>query len=66
MRKKFKIMYPKDYHDQSKAGTEYKSNGMLAMNKDGVFFEIVDRGWEGWSVYKLSEILYSYDVVWED
>lgn len=66
MRRKFKVYYPINYHDKGKAGKQYKPKGMLCMNSDGVFMEMVNRGWDGWSVYKLSDILLSYDIVWEE
>lgn len=67
-RRKFKIMYPKDYWDSDKAGKPYhpESGSMVVMNNGGVFFII-----EGVNSYyrcirKLSDILPKYDVVWND
>lgn len=66
MRKKFKIMYPSRYPaDPSLAGKQYKSNGMIAMNSEGVFFEITFDGFYT-HVQKLSEVLPKYDVCWKD
>jgi hypothetical protein len=66
MRTKFKIMYPKDYHDPKKAGKPYHppSGQMVVMNNGGVFF-IWDSEDYCQSLRKLSSVLYSYDVVWK-
>jgi hypothetical protein len=66
MRNKFKIMYPKDYHDPKKAGKPYHppAGQMLVMNNGGVFF-IYDSEQYYPSIKKLSSVLFSYDVVWK-
>ena len=66
MRKKFKIMYPEDHHDLSKAGKPYlpPAGKMVVMNGSGVFF-LYDSEQYYPSITKLSEVLYKYDVVWK-
>ena len=68
MKKKFKIMYPKDYWDTLLAGKPYKpSQGeMIVMGVNGVFYLV--RGVKDYStdIVKLSSVLYKYDVVWKD
>lgn len=65
-RKKFKIMYPKDYHDPDKAGKQYKPSGksMVVMNSSGIFFLFSGDGYYCY-MRKLSEVLDKYNVVWE-
>ena len=67
MRKKFKILYPMDYHDESKRGQKYKPDEgkMLVMNSDGVFFIYSNETYYP-SIRKLSDVLQKYDVVWND
>jgi hypothetical protein len=66
MRKKFKIMYPNDYVDPTKAGKPYlPSEGcMVVMNGQGIFFHVYMGDYEQ-HVQKLSEVLFKYDVVWK-
>ena len=66
MRNKFKIMYPADYHDQEKQGQPFKppKNKMIVMNNAGVFFLYSAEDYYA-SIQKLSDVLYSYDVVWK-
>lgn len=67
MRKKFKVYYSKDNPDVEKARKRYKPSGkdMLVMNADGVFF--VFNGEQYYpSLWKLSERIGNYDVVWGD
>ncbi len=67
MRKKFKILYPMDYHDESKRGQKYKPkpNEMLVMNNDGVFFIYSGETFYP-SIVTLSYVLQKYDVIWND
>ena len=66
MRKKFKIMCLSRYPaDPSLAGKQYKSSGMIVMNSEGVFFEVLSDGFCT-HVQKLSEVLPKYDVCWKD
>lgn len=66
MRKKFKIMYPTDYPDPDKAGTQYKPKvGFVVMSNSGVFFLVSSDGYYTYC-QKLSTILEKYDVVWKD
>ena len=66
MKKKFKIMYPKDYYDPDKRGKPYLPSGksMVVMNGGGVFFLA---GMEDYDhdIRKLSDVLGNYDVVWK-
>lgn len=66
MRKKFKIMYPADYHDPEKAGKPFfpGDNKFIVMTNGGVF-HIIDDSDYYLSIRKLSNVLYSYDVVWK-
>lgn len=66
MRKKFKILYPQDYHEVEKRGKPYlpPQNHMVVMNTSGVFFLVCLEDYCQ-SVRKLSNILYKYDVVWK-
>lgn len=67
MKKKFKIYYPKDYHDSSLAGKRYKppEKHMIVMNADGIFW-VID--FSSFYIYarKLSDYLDQWDVVWSD
>lgn len=65
MRKKFKILYPKDHPVQSLRGTAYKPEGkeMVVMNGGGVFFLYTDETFYPY-IQLLSEVLPKYDVVW--
>lgn len=67
MRKKFKIMYPEDYPDVSKAGTQYKpaKDCMVVMNGGGTFFLYNNEPYYP-SIRKLSKVLPKYDVVWKE
>lgn len=67
MRKKFKIMYPSDYHDKDKAGKPYRppSKGMVVMNSAGIFFLFIGEDYYP-SIRKLSDVLFKYDVIWKD
>jgi hypothetical protein len=68
MRRKFKILYPQDYHDPDKAGKQFEtrsSEDMLVMNSSGVFFIYNGRTYYP-SIRKLSDEIDSYDVVWVD
>lgn len=67
MRKKFKIMYPSYHPDPDKAGKPYKppENCMVVMNGSGVFF-LYDNEPYYPSIRKLSKVLPSYDVVWNE
>jgi len=66
MRKKFKIMYPVRYEaDPSLSGKQYESSGMVFMNSEGVFFEIITDGFYT-HIRKLSDVLPIYDVCWKD
>lgn len=66
MRKKFKIMYPMDYHDPKKAGKAYlpPAHCMVVMNGGGVFF-LIDTNPYYPNIEKLSYVLPKYDVVWK-
>ncbi|MBG23687.1 MAG: hypothetical protein CMF22_10215 [Idiomarinaceae bacterium] len=65
-RKKFKIMYPEDYWDKTKAGKPYlPNNAMVVMNGGGVFFQIDDPNGYDRCIRKLSSILPKYDVIWK-
>ena len=66
MRKKFKIMYPKNHWDRDKQGKPYKppANRMVVMNGGGVFF-LIDTEPYYPSMQKLSKVLPQYDVVWK-
>lgn len=66
-RQKFKILYPKDYHDLNKAGMKYKppKDCMIMMNGSGVFFLCNLEPYYP-SVQRLSKVLDKYDVVWEE
>jgi hypothetical protein len=66
MKKKFKIMYPDDYHEPEKRGKPYHPpvNCMVVMNGSGIFF--LYNGESHYpSIKKLSDVLYQYDVVWK-
>ena len=67
MRKKFKIMHPKDYHDPSKAGQPYRppSKSMVVMNNAGTFFLFNGEQYYP-SIQKLSNVLPKYDVIWKE
>ena len=67
MRKKFKILYPADYYDETKRGKKYKpvDGKMIVMNSDGVFF-LYDTAPFYPSIKKLSKVLPQYDVEWKD
>ena len=67
MRKKFKIMYPDDYHDESLRGTQYKAKGkdMVVMNGNGIFFVFNGEKYYP-SIRRLSNVLKKYDVIWCD
>lgn len=66
MRTKFKIMYPADHHEPEKAGKPYlpPPGKMVVMNGGGVFF-LYDSEPYYPSIWKLSEVLPKYDVVWK-
>jgi len=65
MRRKFKIFYPQDHHDQDKAGKPFKpgKREMVVMNGSGVFFLYNGAPYYPF-IKKLSEVLAKYDVVW--
>tara|TARA_Y100000310_G_scaffold307018_1_gene348718 strand:- start:23139 stop:23339 length:201 start_codon:yes stop_codon:yes gene_type:complete len=65
MRKKFKILYPKDHPE--KAGQRYKPKGkdMVVMNSGGVFFLFGGDDYYS-SIQPLKNVLPKYDVVWND
>ena len=65
MRKKFKILYPQDYHEQDRRGTLYRppANCRVMMNSAGVFFLYHGVDHYPW-IQKLSDTLPKYDVVW--
>jgi len=67
MRKKFKILYPKDYYDSEKRGQPYKppAKSMVVMNGSGVFFLFNGEQYYP-SIRKLSDVLDKYDVIWKD
>lgn len=67
MKKKFKIMYSKDYHDVAKRGKPYlpQANCFVVMNGSGVFF-LMDTSPYYPSIRKLSDVLGKFDVVWRD
>ncbi len=67
MRKKFKILYPRDHYDEEKRGKKYKppEGKMLVMNSDGVFFVYSNDTFYP-SIKKLSDVLPRYDVEWKD
>lgn len=67
MRKKFKVYYSEDNHDQEKAGKQYKPTGkdMLVMNSAGVFFVFNGEDYYP-SIKRLFDKIGNYDVVWED
>lgn len=64
-RVKFKVMYPIDYYDKSKAGKPYlpPTKHMVVMNGYGIFYLV---GMEAFypTVTKLSDVLPKYDIVW--
>ena len=64
MRKKFKIMYPRDYHELDKRGKPYHAPAhcLVVMTNGGVFL-LMNK--ESGTIRKLSEVLYKYDVVWK-
>jgi hypothetical protein len=66
MRKKFKILYPNDYFDETKRGTKYDPGPgkMIIMNTDGIFF-VYDNTMFYPSIKKLSKVLPKYDVTWK-
>lgn len=66
-RKKFKIMYPKDYWDKSKAGKPFIAppKTMIVMNQGGVFFLIKEPAGCSATMQKLSDVIYKYDVIWK-
>lgn len=66
MKKKFKIMYPNDYHDKELRGKPYKppAKKMVVMNDSGVFFLYNNAEYYP-SIQKLSHILPKYNVVWK-
>ena len=66
-RLKFKIMYPKDYHDPKKAGQPYHTTGkdMVVMSNKGIFFMFNGETYYP-SLRPLSDVLYKYDVVWKE
>tara|TARA_Y100000310_G_scaffold227068_1_gene229272 strand:- start:9715 stop:9924 length:210 start_codon:yes stop_codon:yes gene_type:complete len=69
MKRKFKIMYPKDYYEIEKRGKPYHpgANCSIVMKNTGCFFLIcADQDHSAVSMKKLSEVLYKYDVVWKD
>jgi hypothetical protein len=65
MRRKFKIFYPKTHVDPAKAGSKYKplKGHMVVMNNAGVFF-LYDSEPYYPSIRLLSDVIGSYDVVW--
>lgn len=67
MRMKFKILYPQDYHDESKRGKQYKPppKHMVVMNSDGVFFEYCGEAYCPF-IKKLCDVLPKYDVLWRE
>jgi len=67
MRKKFKIMYPQDWHDEGKQGKPFHTSAktMVVMNGAGVFFLYNEETYYP-SVRLLSDVLPKYDVVWKD
>lgn len=67
MKKKFKILYPSDYHDVKKAGMPYKppTRCMVVMNGSGVFFLFNGENYYP-SIKRLSDVLSKYDVVWKE
>jgi hypothetical protein len=67
MKKKFKILYPSDYPETEKRGTQYKPKGkdMLVMNSNGVFFLFTGCKYYP-SIKTLASVLPKYDVVWEN
>lgn len=67
MKKKFKIMYPKDYWEADKRGKPYlpPANCFVVMNGGGVFFLMNNKPYYP-SIQKLSDVLGSYDVMWKD
>ena len=67
MRKKFKIMYPQDYHDHTKRGKPYfpPPKNMVVMGGGGVFFLYSGEKYYP-SMRRLSEVLFKYDVVWKN
>ncbi len=66
MRKKFKIMYPADYHDPKKAGQPFKpaNKKMVVMNGSGVFFLYTGEDYYPY-IELLSKVLPKYDVIWK-
>jgi len=66
MKKKFKIMYPQDHPDITKAGKTYKppSDSMIVMNGGGVFFEYCGETYYP-MIQSLSDVIGNYDVVWK-
>ena len=65
MKQRFKIMYPEDYFDPTKAGKPYlpPEHHMVVMNGGGVFFLYCDSIWGG--IQRLSDVLFKYDVIWK-
>jgi hypothetical protein len=66
MRTKFKIMYPSDHHEIDKRGKPYKppNNSMVVMNSQGIFFLYVGAEYYPY-IKNLSDVLPTYDVVWD-
>lgn len=67
MRKKFKILYPKDWHEEEKRGKSFlpEAYQFVVMNGEGVFFLFENSPYYP-SIRKLSDVLYKYDVVWKE
>ncbi len=68
MKKKFKIMYPKDYYDEGKRGKPYHppTGCMVVMNGGGAFFLYISVDPKNPTIQKLSTVLYNYDVIWKE
>jgi hypothetical protein len=65
MRKKFKILYSSDHHEEEKRGLPFKpaNNEMVVMNSNGVFFIFNGETYYP-SIRPLSDVIPKYDVVW--
>lgn len=67
MRKRFKIMYPKDHIEPEKRGKPYHppAHHMVVMGGGGVFFLFCGEPYSS-GIQKLSDVLRKYDVIWKE
>lgn len=66
MKQKFRIIYPKDYEDESLRGLSYKppAKSMVVMSGGGVFFLYHGEPYNSW-IKPLAEVLPKFDVIWK-